>query len=271
MYADDVQMYKSCPLGLIEDCVCVINEDLEKIVSFSERNGLFLNPSKSKCIIISKKPVDSSNYPQISLNGTAIEYVDTAKNLGMVFNRTLTWDTHINAAIGKAYGVLRTLWPTQYYTPLKTRLMLAKTLIIPILIYGCEVYCNCDYNSRRKLNVAYNSIARYIYGLKRYDRISSFSKAIYNLSFDNLIRYKTLVLLFTIMHTHQPCYLFARLQMSSSIRSQQLIQFRSSCLTSERQFFVNAIRLWNCLPRNMKRIGDLRCFRTELKTHLSLH
>lgn len=156
LYADDAQLYLSCPLGLIEHFATCINEDLLEIQHWSHQNSLVLNPKKSKCLVLSRNKKDVSYFPLILLNGCPIKYVDSPKNLGVVFNQTLTWKNHISYILGKTYGVLRTLWSTQYYTPLKIRALLVKTLIIPLITYGCEIFCKLDYESKRKLTVAFN-------------------------------------------------------------------------------------------------------------------
>lgn len=269
MYADDVQLVLSCPLGLIEHGATCINEDLADIVRWSNHNGLVLNPKKSNCIVISKKSLDLSYFPSIFLNSDEIKYVETAKNLGVTFNRNLTWDNHINLAVGKTYGILRTLWATHSFTPIKTRCLLAKALAVPTLSYGCEIFYNCSYASKRKLNIAFNSIVRYVFGLGRFARVSNYSKYLYNMTFDHLLKFRTLSLFSNILLTHQPTYLYEKIRFTSSNRSAQLILPRYSCLTSERQFLVSSIRLWNSLPREIRRIDSTTRFRTKLKAHLS--
>ena len=54
LYADDVQFYLSRPLGLNEDLVCRINEDLIAIHDWSRTNRLTLNESKTQLMLISK-------------------------------------------------------------------------------------------------------------------------------------------------------------------------------------------------------------------------
>lgn len=269
MYADDVQMYLSCRLGLIDHCVNHVNEDLENIARWSQQNGLLLNPQKSMSLVVSKKVVDLSYFPPVILNNAPITYVDTAKNLGMVFNRTLTWNNHINTVVGKTYGILRTMWVTQSYTPIRMRMMLAKTLVIPTLIYGCEIYSNCDSVSKRRLNVAFNSLIRYIFGLRRYDRVSNLSKSLLGMTFDNFLRFRTLTLLSNILLNHQPPYLYEEIRMASSNRSRMLIHPRYASLTSERQFFVHATRLWNSLPRPLREIDDASRFKSKIKIHFT--
>ena len=52
MYADDVQIYNSGSLNGISACVNNINSDLRKIDIWARNNGLYINPTKSKCILI---------------------------------------------------------------------------------------------------------------------------------------------------------------------------------------------------------------------------
>ena len=152
-----------------------VNEDLKKVLAWSRRNALCLNAKKSQCLIICRKVIDSTNLPKVRLDDRVIDFVSSARNLGITFNNTLTWKNHINLTLGKVYGSLHTIWPSHHLTPVNTRKMLAKTLLIPIITFGCEIFSNCDCEDRRRLNVAYNSIARYVFGLKRYDHISSFA------------------------------------------------------------------------------------------------
>jgi len=43
------------------------------------------------------------------INETPIEYVETANNLGITFNRTLNWNDHVNKALRKTCGLIRSL------------------------------------------------------------------------------------------------------------------------------------------------------------------
>lgn len=51
------------------------------------------------------------------INSEPIEFVEKAKNLGITFDKTLTWDKHINEAICKTAAKLRALWSTQHLLP----------------------------------------------------------------------------------------------------------------------------------------------------------
>ena len=69
-------------------------------------------------------------------------------------------------------------------------MLLPKTYLIPVLLYGCEIYASCDTNDLRKLKVAYNSTARYIFNRGILDSISEFSYEISDMCFENLLKFK---------------------------------------------------------------------------------
>ena len=83
-------------------------------------------------------------------------------------------------------------------------MLLAKTYLLPTLIYGCAVFASCDADSRRRLNVTFNNIGRYVFGIKRNSSISHYVKHIYNIPFDNLIKCRVLLLLHRIIYNQQP-------------------------------------------------------------------
>lgn len=269
MYADDVQLYINCDKKSLSDCVVMLNKDLQCVHDWASKNGLCLNPSKSKCLVIAKRAFDLSILPKVILNNLAIEFVDSAKNLGIIFDRTLSWNRHINSTIGKVYSMLRILWITQYFTPQKIRMLLAKTYLLPILLYGCEIFANCDITFKNKLNVMFNNIARYVFGLKRRDHVSNFSKQIYGITFNKYLEFKTLLFLHKIIFTKEPIYLHNILKFTRSNRINNLIQLRHTSLNSERQFFVFSIYLWNGLPSYLKSICNATHFKTCLLNYFS--
>jgi len=264
MYADDIQLYKSCPLDNIEQCITQMNSVMDKIRIWTEKNRLLLNPAKSKCLLIHKKPINTDNLPKITFNNMEISYVDHAKNLGIVFNKTLCWNDHVNNCVGKVYGRLRVLWTTQFFTPLRIRMLLAKTQLTSLLLYGCELYANCDAMHRNKLRVTFNDIARYVYGLGRRDHVSESAKNIYGVTFDSLLSIKVLIQLHKIIYLREPIYLHERLVFNTSNRHNCLRPIRNCRQVSKRQFFVYAISLWNKLPYNVQRIENTLKFKKIL-------
>lgn len=266
MYADDLQLYISTPLNRMVVCADNLNKDLDNINAWAMANGLTLNPNKSKCVIIRNNKLSIPDNFNIMLAGSNINIVNQANNLGVTFNNRLMWDDHISAATGKTYGVLRNVYITQQFTPQNIRMLLAKTYLIPKLFYSCELFCNCGSEAMSRLRIAFNSIVRYVFGLRRRDHVSAFAKQILGVSFENYLKIRTLICLHKIIYTQSPQYLFNILRFCRSGRGKQLIQMRHKKRMSNQHFFVNAIRLWNNLPNNIQMIGNKGLFKTSLYT-----
>ena len=162
LYADDVQIYNSFTVQNVDVCVSEINEDLERVYQWARGNGLGINPTKSKSLVISRVLLDVSSIQNIKLNDSPIKFVHEEWNLGVVFNKNVTWSSHITSKTGKVDGMLRTLWVTQKYPPFKIRMLLAKSFLLPTLLYCCEIYANCDSSDKSKLNKLFNNMTRYI-------------------------------------------------------------------------------------------------------------
>lgn len=267
MYADDVQLYTSCKESEIDSCIGNINTDLASIQNWATSNGLCLNPSKSKCLVIYSSNRNTTANPELFINGSKIDVVTSAKNLGLVFNSTLTWSDHINVVAGRVYGMLRNLWSTQWFTPQPIKMLLAKTCLAPILFYGCELFSNCSSASKRKFNVVFNNITRYVFGLRRYDRVSVYSKQIFGSSFDNLLICKSLIFLHKIIYTGCPTYLYERLNFLRSSRGKRIVQIRHRYSLSENHFFINTIRSWNQLPIHIQNTSNARQFKSLIQDH----
>lgn len=254
----------SCGLEEFENCVSKLNEDLRRIQNWASANCLAINPAKSKCLVIRPKQLRQLLEPDVFINCQRIETVSTAKNLGIIFNKTLTWSDHILSATGKTYSMLRNLWYTQYFTPINIRILLAKTYLMPTLLYGCELFASTDSASFGKLNGAYNAVVRYVYGLRKYDHISSFANKLYGVTFSNLLKIRTLILLHKIIFTHEPHYLFHRIKYTRSNRSNDLIPLKRRTLMSEWQFYMHSIHLWNLLPSYIQFISNTEQFKKAI-------
>lgn len=262
MYADDVQLFLCIPLDQFDEAICMVNEDLDSVYKWASANGLSLNPRKSKCLLIHRKSLKRDI--NLIINHEKIQCVSSVKNLGVIFNDTLTWHNHINNIVGSTYNKLRILWSSQPFTPQNIRILIAKTYLMPSLFYACEIFSNCDSVSRRKLNTVFNNICRYVYSIKKRDHISHIAVRLYGNTLDNLFKIRALVLLHKLIYTGQPPYLFHRLNFARSNRGNKVIPLRYKTLVSQRQFFVNVLPLWNSLPHTIQTTSNALQFKRIL-------
>lgn len=190
MYADDVQLYTYAKIKDDQSCITCINSDRKLIYNWARNSSLCLNPSKTKLITIYKRHLTNFAINGVEINNQSTQSVDTVSNLGLTFNYKLTWSNHINRIVGKVHGMLRNLWTVRLLTAFRIRMLLSKSCLIPSLLYGCEIFANCDDEDMRRMQVAYNDIARNIFNKKLQKRISQFSYQIFNTAFENLLRRK---------------------------------------------------------------------------------
>ncbi|XP_075156677.1 uncharacterized protein LOC142229964 [Haematobia irritans] len=206
----------------------------------------------------------------IKLNGCNIEYTQHVRNLGVIFDNDLSWNRHIDNTIGTVYGMLRSLWPVQFFISVNVRRDIANAYLLSRLLYCCEVYVNCDSNHVRKLRTVTNDIARFVYGVNRFQSISCYAKDLYGMLFNKLLEFRCLISLHKLIHYSEPKYLFERLIFTQSPRLRCLKPFRSRYLVSDRQFFIIAIRLWNNLPLSLRTQHLFPQFKRELRRHFTL-
>lgn len=171
---------------------------------------------------------------------------------------------HINSVVKNIYLTLRNLRLSADFTPLKTKKKLVQTLIMPIVTYSEVVYSKLDSGSMHKLNVAFNNVTRYVYGLKRYDHISNWKKDILGCDIEGYLKARNCIFMFKILKNKIPNYLFEKLNLSRSPRSINLIIPSFNYLNSARLFFVNTARLWNSLPNILKNINSFHLFKREV-------
>lgn len=269
LYADDVQIYLSRPVGLLEDLFHRINSDLSAIYIWSVENGLTLNPSKTQAILISKKYYEPDFLPPLLLSNTQIKFVDKVTTLGFKINTSLSCHDHINYTISRIYGCLRKLWTCASFIPRDTKLKLMKTLLVPIITYTEAIYCKLDSLSQNKLQVAFNGMIRYIYGLRRYDHVSAYQNSILGCSLTQYLNARNCIFLHKIIYSKSPRYLYEKLQFAQSDRTFNLIVQPYNYTNSSRLFFTHAIRLWNSLPVNIRRTSGAFQFRAAIFKYFS--
>ena len=105
LFADDAKLFKH--ISCIEDSVCLL-EDCQSLYDWSERWLMKLNIKKCKVLSIGQK---SSSVFKYGFNTTGsgfdeLEHVDEIKDLGVIVDSDLSFVSHINDKISKAYQMI---------------------------------------------------------------------------------------------------------------------------------------------------------------------
>ncbi|CAK1578673.1 unnamed protein product [Parnassius mnemosyne] len=279
LYADDLQLYRHFLVTEANSALLEINNDLNKIDEWSSSYGLVINPKKSQAMIIgtrfTRKLLDFSSLPTLQINGIPLSISETLKNLGIIMDCKLTWNAHITEISRKIYYTFHSLKCLQHFLPLSTKISLVQTLIFPILDYADVCYLDATEEQLNKLERLQNLCIRYIFGLKKYDHVSSYRKQLKWLPIRLRRNTRILCLLFNILYNPtSPPYLRDRFHFAHSpdavCRShlKTLLNFPSSKTKSySHSFTVHAVRLWNSLPAAIREAQSVSVFKRRVKEH----
>lgn len=136
LYADDAKFYKI--VSNVDHCG-ELQADINTLFEYCENNQLFLNPDKCHVITFTRKinPI-IYNY---KLNNYNLKRVHEIRDLGVIIDSKLTFNSHIDKIIQRAYKllgfVLRVCKPFQHKM---TYMLLYFSLVRSILDFGCVIW-----------------------------------------------------------------------------------------------------------------------------------
>ena len=160
-FADDTFiLYNSKNPKTIET---VINHELKLMTKWLRLNKLSLNAGKTELIFFhsQKRKLDYSNI-SIKLNRRRLIPVDYVKYLGMLIDKYLTWNFHINELckkLGRANGILSKL---RYNAPLEICIQVYYAIFYSHLNYGCNVWGLANNENIKKIEVLQKKCIRII-------------------------------------------------------------------------------------------------------------
>lgn len=107
-------------------------------------SGLKVNPAKTQLIVIgSPRQIARINWthiPPVTFDGTTIPYSKFVKNLGILFDSTLSWAPQIQELSRKIFASAASLRRLRNFLPIATKTALAQSLLLPILDYADACY-----------------------------------------------------------------------------------------------------------------------------------
>lgn len=270
LYADDSQLYCSAPRKDLNVCVKRMNSALVNVEHWANANEVQINPKKSKALIIDRKT--HLNAPKIYFNNDVIEFVTRTKILGLSVNDHLTWDDHVNKICGEIYGCLGMLRKSQFFTSRELKLKLIRALIVPKLLYCSNIYLGCSRELWRKLNVAFNACARYIFNIHKFDSISQQANEILKCPLEDFLKFRMCLFIFYLLRKMTPNYLYDKLIFPRFPRG-KLLKLPPSLKTVQftTSFFSLGPHLWNDLDSKVRQIESAVTFKAECLSRFAHH
>ncbi|KAL3045386.1 hypothetical protein OYC64_013622 [Pagothenia borchgrevinki] len=235
-----------------------------------QHNFLKLNSNKTELLLIGKTPNLT-----LTIDGTPVSPSTQARNLGVIFDPTLSLEPHIRQVVKTSFFHLRNIAKLR---PSLTRP--AAERLIHAFVSSRLDHCNSllygiSTTSLNRLQRVQNAAARLLTHTNSWHHITPVLKELHWLPVSHRIQYKLLVLTYKALHHLAPPYLTDLLilyQPPRSLRSTSagFLSIPRAKLRSfgDRAFSVAAPKLWNSLPQDLRESESLTLFQSRLKTHL---
>ena len=158
-HADDI---RTCTIGAVG-----VERQAAFLQSLTSENSLHLNMTKTEIVHLARHPVPIEN---VNINNTQIETKKEAKCLGVWWTQDLSSRKSVEENISKARRAFFALGAIDIFqgacNPL-TALSLFNTFVLPILLYGCEIWSLND-PLLEKLESFQGEIGKRILSLPKY-------------------------------------------------------------------------------------------------------
>lgn len=128
---------------------------LDDIMKWSSKWGFNLNIDKTENIVFTRRKISVRNIPSLYINSKEIKLTPNPKFLGMIFDKTLSWNHHIEYIINKtknAINLLRSLSAKNWGANKISQLKIYKTIIKPKITYGMELFSSISTTMQNKLD-----------------------------------------------------------------------------------------------------------------------
>ena len=275
-YADDTQVIVSGPKSAIPHLVSRMEQSLSCLGDYFHSNGLKVNVSKFEFIIFgSKQNLRTLPNIKISYRGTCLTPSNEVKNLGLTFDRHLSWDAHIRSLSRKCCGILVSLSHIRHFLPPQTLPDIVTALVVSHIRYCLTVYGNGTAGNLAAVQKLLNFATRVVSGRRKFDHISDVRDDLGWLDSSQLFHFQSLSLLHKIITSGEPECIASQISTNRdnpshvrSTRQDHLLHLPAiRTEAGRRRFLFRTPQLYNGLPADIRELAGAR-FRTRLKSYL---
>ena len=273
-YADDTQVIVSGKKSHLDNLIQNMELALASLDGWFRANSLKVNPNKTQLMIFgTRQNLRTLPNVTVAFRGVTLETHTEVKNLGVIFDRHLSWEQHISMVTRRCFGTLTGLAHLRHYLPGSVLTALISALVLSHVRYCLAVYGNGSGKNSDRIQKILNFSARVISGRRKFDHISDVREGLRWLSAPDLVRYHTLTLAHKVMRWDEPESLSRVLRPNSEVRDRRTRQdgllHVPRCVTTfgQRQFAVRAPAQYNALP-DFVSARSVSTFGPALKRHM---
>lgn len=158
-FADDTAIYlhhrRASALGK------QLQADLVKLSNWFKKWRVKINPNKTTAILFSKK--FKKPPPKIKIDNVEINWGKEVRYLGLTLDRKMTFKPHITNTAKKSRQLMKALYPLlcrRSKLDTSNKITIVKSIILPSLMYGCEIWNLSNTTNQEKLQRILNIALR---------------------------------------------------------------------------------------------------------------
>ena len=233
---------------------------LASLDSWFQANGLKVNAAKTQLMLLgSPQNLRSLNDIKVKFRGHDLIPITEAKNLGVTFDRSLSWDVHVANVTQRCFGVLSGLSHLRGHLPTAVLSALIHALVFSQIRYCISVYGNGKKANFSRLQKVINYAAKIIFGRRKYDHVSDLLERLGWLGAEGMANYHTMCLTHKVRLCGEPEQLSAGLTTVAEARAteratrqdRKLFVPRSRTEMGRRRFTCRGSTLYNALPPDL--------------------
>ena len=204
-YADDTQILVSGKKSQLDSITFKMEQVLASLDSWFRANGLKVNAGKTQLLLLGSAQ-NLRNIPGLSVKfrDQQLLPISEAKNLGLTFERAISWDSHISTITKRCFGTLHGLSHLRNHLPPSVVIVLVQAIVLSQIRYCISVYGNCTQRNLSRIQKIINFAAKVIFGRRKFDHVSDLLENLGWLSADQLARYHSLCLLHKVRRSGEP-------------------------------------------------------------------
>lgn len=263
LYADDSNLIISAKTGL--EIEITAYQELSKLQDFFIENSLILNTNKTNTIFFQTKQNRNHMNPSIQLNETVLNQQNCITFLGLIVDRNLSWDVHVNHIVKKINSGLYAIKRLSCLVSLPVLKMVFHSHVQSHIAYGISVYGGTSDTNLKKILILQKKSLRIILKLANDTSVKKYFTdlrilTIYSLYILECVMYvrSNQVKLKKYCENHN----YDTRNKNENILPQHNLTF----FTKKTSF--NGIKFLKCIPNKIKEIKDNKKFKKLLKEHL---
>ena len=193
------------------------------------------------------------------------------RNLGVIFDKHLTWDSHVSALVQKCNGILIGLSHVRHQIPSELLPTVVSALVLSHVRYCLSVYGNGSDKNIQRLQKVLNFALRVVSGRRKFDHISDVREELGWPTARQLYELHSLNFLHKIRCTGEPETLSSQLLANSSVRCRSTRRDTDLSLprvrteAGRRRLLFSIVQLYNRLPQEVRSLplGSFKCSVSE--------